>query len=52
LPDASKSPEPDRRIYEVNGDGLSQMRAELDRFWSSALAAYKAAVEQPQEDDQ
>jgi DNA-binding transcriptional ArsR family regulator len=41
-----------RRIYEVNRDGLSQMRADLDRFWSSALAAYKAAVEQPQEDEQ
>ena len=37
------------RIYEVNRDGLTRLRADLDRFWTSALAAYKAAVEQPQE---
>ena len=35
-----------RRIYEVNRDGLSQLRADLDEFWSSALAAYKVAAEQ------
>jgi DNA-binding transcriptional ArsR family regulator len=39
-----------RRIYRVNPDGLRQLRAELDQFWNSALAAYKTAVEQqPQE---
>jgi DNA-binding transcriptional ArsR family regulator len=36
-----------RRIYRINPDGLSELRADLDRFWTSALAAYKAAVEQP-----
>ncbi len=36
-----------RRIYRVNPDGLARLRADLDRFWSSALAAYKAVVEQP-----
>jgi DNA-binding transcriptional ArsR family regulator len=38
------------RIYEVNAEGLAQLRADLDRFWTSALASYKAAVEEPQED--
>jgi DNA-binding transcriptional ArsR family regulator len=40
-----------RRIYRINPDGLRQLRADLDQFWSSALDAYKTAVEQqPQED--
>jgi DNA-binding transcriptional ArsR family regulator len=36
-----------RRIYRVDPDGVAALRAELDRFWSKSLAAYKAAVEQP-----
>jgi DNA-binding transcriptional ArsR family regulator len=40
-----------RRIYRVNPDGLAQLRADLDRFWTSTLAAYKAAVEQPEQED-
>lgn len=39
-----------RRVYRVNADGLARLRAELDQFWSSALTAYKAAVEQPEEE--
>jgi DNA-binding transcriptional ArsR family regulator len=39
-----------RRIYRINPDGLAELRADLDRFWSSALAAYKAVVEQPEEE--
>jgi DNA-binding transcriptional ArsR family regulator len=39
-----------RRIYAINPAGLSELRAELDRFWSNALTAYKAAVEQPEEE--
>lgn len=35
-----------RRIYSVNHDGLGRLRAELDRFWTDALAAYKKTVEQ------
>lgn len=35
------------RIYHVDPDGLAALRAELDRFWSKTLAAYKAVVEQP-----
>jgi DNA-binding transcriptional ArsR family regulator len=38
------------RIYRVDPDGLAALRAELDRFWSKTLAAYKAAVEQPPEE--
>jgi DNA-binding transcriptional ArsR family regulator len=40
-------PAGNRRIYRVSPDGLAELRADLDRFWSSALAAYKAVVEQP-----
>lgn len=36
-----------RRIYRVEPAGLAALRADLERFWSKALAAYKAAVEQP-----
>jgi DNA-binding transcriptional ArsR family regulator len=39
-----------RRIYRVNADGLAALRADLDRFWSSTLAAYKLAVEQAEEE--
>lgn len=34
-----------RRIYRADPAGLAALRDELDRFWSGALAAYKAAVE-------
>jgi DNA-binding transcriptional ArsR family regulator len=36
-----------RRIYQVNPDGLAALRADLDRFWGSTLAAYKVVAEQP-----
>jgi DNA-binding transcriptional ArsR family regulator len=39
------------RIYEVDRDGLGKLRADLDRFWTSALAAYKAAIEPPTEEN-
>jgi DNA-binding transcriptional ArsR family regulator len=35
-----------RRIYRVDRDGLAALRADLERFWGKALAAYKAVVEQ------
>jgi DNA-binding transcriptional ArsR family regulator len=35
-----------RRIYRVDPDGLAALRADLERFWGRALAAYEAAVEQ------
>ena len=34
-----------RRIYRVNPDGLQALRAELDQFWTAALAGYKSIVE-------
>ncbi len=40
-------PAGNRRIYEVNREGLGRLRADLDRFWTQTLAAYKTAVEQP-----
>ncbi len=39
-----------RRIYRVDPAGLQELRAQLDRFWSQALAAYKQVVEQPPEE--
>jgi DNA-binding transcriptional ArsR family regulator len=39
-----------RRLYRVDPEGLAALRAELDRFWSNTLAAYKLAVEQPPEE--
>ncbi len=39
-----------RRIYRINPDGLAELRADLDRFWLSALTAYKAVVESPDEE--
>jgi DNA-binding transcriptional ArsR family regulator len=44
-------PAGNRRIYRVNTDGLAQLRADLDRFWSSTLAAFTAAVEQAEQED-
>jgi DNA-binding transcriptional ArsR family regulator len=41
-----------RRIYEVNPDGLEELRGELDRFWNGALAAFKAVAEQHDQEDQ
>ena len=40
-----------RRIYRVDPDGLASLRADLDRFWQKAWLAYKAAVEQPTQED-
>jgi DNA-binding transcriptional ArsR family regulator len=39
-----------RRIYQVRPDGVGALRADLERFWTKALAAYKAVVEQPPEE--
>jgi DNA-binding transcriptional ArsR family regulator len=35
-----------RRIYQLDPDGLDELRAYLDRFWTKALSAYKVAAEQ------
>ena len=39
-----------RRIYQLDPDGVGELRAYLDQFWNSALAAYKTAVEQRSEE--
>jgi DNA-binding transcriptional ArsR family regulator len=39
-----------RRIYQLDPDGVGALRAYLDRFWNQALAAFKAAVEQPDQE--
>ena len=43
-------PAGNRRIYQLEPDGLGALRAELDRFWTNALAAYKAAAQQSTEE--
>src|SRR4051812_17198730 len=40
-----------RRIYQVDPGGLAALRAELDRFWTKTLAAYKTVVEEPTQGD-
>jgi DNA-binding transcriptional ArsR family regulator len=35
-----------RRIYQLDPVGVGALRAQLDQFWSKALTAYKAAVEE------
>jgi DNA-binding transcriptional ArsR family regulator len=47
-------PAGNRRIYRLDPDGIAALRADLERFWGRALAAYKATVEQvdqPTEED-
>jgi DNA-binding transcriptional ArsR family regulator len=38
-------PSGNRRIYRVDAGGLAALRAELERFWTQALATYKEVVE-------
>jgi DNA-binding transcriptional ArsR family regulator len=35
-----------RRVYSLNPVGVAALRADLERFWSRALSAYKQVVEQ------
>ena len=39
-----------RRVYQLNPDGVDALRAQLDRFWTQALTAFKEVVEQPPEE--
>jgi DNA-binding transcriptional ArsR family regulator len=39
-----------RRIYRLEPEGIDALRADLDRFWGQALAAYKQVVEQRTEE--
>jgi DNA-binding transcriptional ArsR family regulator len=40
-----------RRIYRLDPDGVGALRADLERYWNQALAAYKEIVEHPTEED-
>ena len=35
-----------RRLYRLDPDGLDELRAALDAFWSDALAAFAAAAQE------
>jgi DNA-binding transcriptional ArsR family regulator len=35
-----------RRLYRLDPQGLAALRDYLDRFWTDALAAFKAAAEE------
>jgi DNA-binding transcriptional ArsR family regulator len=37
--------EGNRRIYQVDPEGLEALRSYLDGFWNRSLAAFKSAVE-------
>ena len=39
-----------RNIYRVDPQGVAALRAELDRFWTQALATFKEVVEEPAEE--
>ncbi|MBV9195199.1 MAG: winged helix-turn-helix transcriptional regulator [Solirubrobacterales bacterium] len=39
-----------RRIYQLNPDGVGAVRAYLDRFWNQSMAAFKRAAEQRDEE--
>jgi DNA-binding transcriptional ArsR family regulator len=39
-----------RRIYRIDPTGVEGLRADLDRFWSRALATFKDIVEQEPEE--
>ena len=40
-----------RRIYQLDPDGVGAVRAYFDQFWNRSLAAFKATVEQPDKED-
>ena len=39
-----------RRIYRANPDGLRELRVQLDRFWTDALANFKQLVDESKEE--
>jgi DNA-binding transcriptional ArsR family regulator len=40
-----------RRIYQLDPDGIGALRAYLDQFWNRALTAFKATVEQADQEE-
>ena len=47
----SGRPDGNRRIYQVDPDGLHALRVELDKFWFQALANFKEIAEQDAQED-
>ena len=43
-------PAGNRRIYQLDPDGVAALREYLDLFWQRSLAAFKQAVEQQDEE--
>ncbi len=43
-------PEGTRRVYYVDPDGLGELRAWIDRFWTDALESFKAELEEDADD--
>jgi DNA-binding transcriptional ArsR family regulator len=41
-----------RRIYQLDPDGLRDLRGYLDHFWDQALAGFKAVAEQQTKENQ
>jgi DNA-binding transcriptional ArsR family regulator len=39
-----------RRLYQLDPRGIAALRAYLDQFWNQALAAFKGAAEQTDEE--
>ena len=44
-------PDGARRVYQIDPQGLGQVRAWLDQFWDVALAAFAAEVERDDDDE-
>jgi DNA-binding transcriptional ArsR family regulator len=40
-----------RRLYSVDTRGLSALRAYLESYWATALAAFKDAAEREEEEE-
>ena len=46
----TQRPDGNRRLYRIELDGLSPLRAYLDRFWDDALQAFAAFANDPAHD--
>ena len=44
-------PQGARRVYQIDPQGLGQLRAWLDRYWDAALLAFQAAAERDDESE-
>jgi DNA-binding transcriptional ArsR family regulator len=39
-----------RRVYQLNPDGVSALRAYLDRVWDEALTAFQKTADDPEQE--